>query len=450
MNAQATAPLPITNFRSYRNQTGLIILLFVVSRTIIALFGIHFKYEALFKYWQYLDMETLRHHLLQGLWYDHAQPPVFNILLGCIVKIAGSNAPVVFSILLKIISLVNTLLLYTILIRLTRHPWIPLLLSLIYLLSPALLIFESELFYTTFISLLLLTSAFFLSQLSGKVNEPHPQKTSGITIAGIFAPLAVACLTRSMYHILWLAVIGAAVLFSFRKTAAFKGLFAGLALSLLLVGGWYVKNYVVFGQFSASSWLGMNMARTVFHDHPMKDSSRIEAFEPFSDINTYRKFIAGDAEKRYAGLDDRDLLQVYKNDSLKNENHIAYIEISRRYMEVSKQYIKSHPLNYGKNVLQSAVMFFAPATRYPYAEKEAGKIKYYDLFYSFNLTHFANAHNQTRIALTISAIPKMLLYLAVLFFILRQAIHRKYLSPLNVFILLPISFSFFISSFTEN
>src|SRR5258708_9016638 len=113
MNAQATAPLPITNFRSYRNQTGLIILLFVVSRTIIALFGIHFKYEALFKYWQYLDMETLRQHLLQGLWYDHAQPPVFNILLGCIVKISVSNAPVIFCILFKLISLLTPLSLYT-------------------------------------------------------------------------------------------------------------------------------------------------------------------------------------------------------------------------------------------------------------------------------------------------------------------------------------------------
>src|SRR4029077_11546641 len=87
----------------------IIIISFVVSRIIVGYFGIHFGYKALFQYWQYLDVETLRHNLLRGVWYDHAQPPFFNLLLGAVVKLSGDSAPFVFATIFKLITLVNSL-----------------------------------------------------------------------------------------------------------------------------------------------------------------------------------------------------------------------------------------------------------------------------------------------------------------------------------------------------
>src|ERR1700737_617915 len=95
-------------------------------------------------------------------------------------------------------------------------------------------------------------------------------------------------------------------------------------------------------------------------------------------------------------------------------------------------------------------MFFAPATRYPYAEEDAKKIKYYDLVYSFNLSHFANGTEQRKIALAVSAIPKIVLYISVFFILLRSAIRQKNISLFNLFILITFAFSFSVSSLIEH
>jgi hypothetical protein len=420
----------------------LILILFIISRLIVRFFGVHFSYIALYQYWQYLDVETLRHHLLRGVWYDHAQPPGFNLLLGIVLKLSGKHAAFAFNILFKTITLANVFLLLSILKRLIINRNLPLVITLIYLLSPATLILETELFYTTFISLLLLLSIYFLLCFQ--------QKQSLLNGFGIFIPLAVLCLTRSMYHLAWLLVIAAAVLFYYRNKNGIGKLVISSFFCVLLVAGWYAKNYFVFGSFSTSTWIGMNAARNVFHDNEIKDSSRIEAYESFSKISSYKKFISGELDKKFAGLNDRDLLSEMKNDSFINENHIDYMEVSKKYMEASKAYVKSHPGAYLKNVLQSTIIFFTPATRYPLAEEKAGKIKFYDAVYSFNLSHFAAGKQQRRIALTLSSIPKLLIYLIVFFFLIRSVIRSKKISLLNLIVALTIGFVFFISSFFEH
>jgi hypothetical protein len=442
--------------QSYRSEILVLLIAFLLSRTLVAFSGIHFKYQALYVYWQYLDTETLRHHLLQGLWYDHSQPPLFNLLLGLVLKLAGSHAPLVFSSSLHLISLVNCLLLFTLLKRTVPNRYIPVIVTLVYLLSPALMILESELFYTTFISMLLLIGSFFLVRLDSDSRKPpvaapapHASRQWG-NVIGVCLPLLMLCLTRSMYHLLWLILVGAVLLYRLRKSAVFPKLLAGLSFCLLLTAGWYGKNYVVFGQFAASSWIGMNFARVVFYDHYSSDSSRIEAIEPFSDLRYYRSFIHGDDEKKFAGLDDRDLIQKEKNDSFRNLNQVEYLEISRQYMAASKAYVKARPFTYLGNVLKATIIFFAPATRYPYAEPEAAKIRYYDLFYSFNLSQLAKGLQQRRIALTLSAIPKMLVYMAVFWILLKDAIRRNEMTLLNLFIFGTIGFVFLISSLIEH
>ena len=65
----------------------LIILAFIMSRIIIFFFSIHLNYQGLLSYWQYLDVYTLQHNLLKGIWYNHAQPPVFNLCLGIVLNL---------------------------------------------------------------------------------------------------------------------------------------------------------------------------------------------------------------------------------------------------------------------------------------------------------------------------------------------------------------------------
>jgi hypothetical protein len=423
-------------------QILLLLLVFILSRIIVGFFGLDLNIWALSAYWQYLDIETLRNHLLAGVWYDHAQPPLFNLFLGAVLKIAGSHSIPLFSLLLKIITLTNTFLLFYIVRKLVSIDFIPFLVALAYMLSPATLIFECELFYTSAVSLLLLIAVFYLIRLSTTF--------SWMNAFGFIIPLAVLCLTRSVYHLLWLFAVVIIFLFYFSGKPVFKPLLLASLAGIVLVGSWYVKNKIVFGKFTTSTWLGMNMARNVFHDNDVKDSSRIEAYEPFSKISVYRKFLDPRFEDPFKGLNDRDLLQELKNDSFTNATEVSYIPVSDLYQKASIGYIKSHPGAFGKNVLQSSILYFTPATIYSLSLEKSVKIKPYDLVYSFNLTHFSHDKQGRRVLLTISALPKMLLYLVVFMLILRHCIRYRYISAWNLFIICTIFYVFGISSFFEH
>lgn len=432
-----------------KKEVTILLISFLLSRLLLPFFGIHFRYESLFKYWQYLDTTTLHDHLWQGVWYDHAQPPFFNLLLGVVLQLSGSSAPVVFALLLKLISLASCLLLYSVLKSTVPHRSIPLLVTLFYMLSPSLMIFENELFYTTFISMLLLTSAYFVNRLRESARQQQ-QRRQWIDIAGTMLPLALLCLTRSMYHLVWLVTLSLILIIPLRKTPAFGKILAGSLVCILLVTGWYIKNYVIFGQFSTSSWVGMNMARTVFRGETINDTTLIEAYLPFSDLQVYKPFITQNSRLKYGGLDDRDLLSATKNDSIKNLHAADYIEVSQKYMAASKRYIRTHPGTYLKNAFFSVLIFFAPASRYQFSEPEAAKIKYYDLIYSFNLSELANGLHQRKIALLLSCIPRLLIYLLVFCVLFSHAFRTKTVTLLDLFVAATIGYVFVASSLLEH
>jgi hypothetical protein len=347
-------------------QVLIIFAVFVFSRLVTSFLGLHLNPKPLLAYWQYLDLETLKHHLLTGVWYDHAQPPAFNLLLGFVLKIGGAQSSMLFAILFRLISLANGLLIFFILRKLIFSTYIPLIVSLIYLLSPATLVFECELFYTTTISCLLLLSVFYLVRFTSSAK--------GLDALGIFFPLALLCLTRSVYHILWLFLVSAFLLVYFRNVRTLNKFLLVSLTAIVLVGGWYIKNKLIFGKFTVSTWVGMNLARNVFHDNEIRDSARIEAYEPFSRISLYRKFLDPRFEEPYKGLNDRDLLQERKNDSFINETEVSYIQVSDLYQQASIQYIRAHPVAYAKNILQSSILYFTPATVYSLAVEQADKI----------------------------------------------------------------------------
>lgn len=426
----------------FRRNAGILVIAFIISRLIIHFLGLRFQYDAIYDYWQYLDIRTLKHNLLAGVWYDHTQPPVFNLFLGAVLKAAPAAAPWIFAAIFKLIPLVNALLLLRLLQRITAHRWLPLVLSLLYLLSPGTMVFENELFYTSLITLLFLVSISNLLRLSKGINW-----SSAI---GFFLPLTIICLTRSMYHVTFLLLAAAIIYFRHRKQHGVHKLVIASVLSLLITGGWYMKNYFIFGQFSASSWLGMNMARNIFHDNEVNDSSRIESIPPFSPISDYKRFISGKLEKKYAGLNDIDLLLEMKNDSFRNEKHINFLEVSEQYKKAGIQHIKHQPLPFLKNVVQSAITFFAPATRYTLMEEQAQKIKYYDAVYSFNLSQFASGKQQRRIALTLSALPQLLIFLFTFWILLRDWYKRRQISVVNLFTGIVLLYAFGVSSLVEH
>lgn len=421
---------------------SLVLFVFIISRILFNLFGITLDYHNLFDYWQYLDVETLRHNLLKGVWYDHSQPPIFNLLLGIILKLSGENSFLAFSIFFKLVTLFNTFLLLDTLKKLLPSPKIPIIIAFLYLLSPATVVFENELFYTGFITMLFLISCKFLLALKNTISYTNT--------FGFFIPLILICLTRSMYHLVWLATISLLVTYKLWLHPKRIRFISISILSILFVSGFYIKNYIIFHKFSTSSWIGMNLARNVFHDAGSLEDGNIGLIPPFSPIEYYSRFIDLNDTLKFRGLNDKDLLSSRKNDSIINEKHISYIEVSDKYLENAIHYIKAHPTTYLKNVFQSALSFFAPATRTTVTAKQTEKIKYYDLFYSFNISHLAKGKYQRRLTLAISAIPKLLFYIITMFWLIKNWLKRKKISLINLFIICVISYVFVISSLIEH
>lgn len=426
---------------SSKRQTLLLLGCFILSRIIFKLCGVTFDYHALVTYWQYLDVESLKHNLLISLWYQHSQPPVFNFLLGLILKCSGSYAPAAFEVLFLWITFINACLLLHIVKTVTTAGRLSLFISLLYLLSPATVLFENELFYTSFISMLLLLIIYFIVTFQSK--------QSWLNAAGLFCIMTLLSLTKSVYHLVWLCLTAGILLMAWRNKQAFTKIVTGSLISILMVTGWYVKNYVIFGSFSPSSWVGINLSRIVFHEVEVRDASNIASIYPFLPISFYSKHLSGNYQTKFAGLNDEVLLMETKNDSIINLHHAGYLEVSKKYMNASVAYIQQHPLIYLTHAFKSFIIFFSPASSYFRIQRNNNKIRYYDLLYSFNLSHFSEGEEERKSLLAVSAFPRFCIYLLTFYMLVKESFKRKYISPGNGFAVLTILFVLFVSTFFE-
>jgi hypothetical protein len=310
---------------------------------------------------------------------------------------------------------------------------LPLAISLIYVLSPATMLFENELFYTTFVSMLLLTAVYFIVRFN--------QRGTWSNSLGVFGALMLVCLTRSMYHLLWMLVIVMLLLFIWRKQQEFKKILIVALLSVSAVGGWYLKNMVIFDTFAASSWMGINFSRIVFHNATKEDAGNIASVAPFMPISYYKNFISGDYKKKYAGINDRILLMETKNGRFLNMNNAGYLEVSKKYLDACKIEIAQHPATYIKNAITSFIIFFTPASSYFKVAENADRIKYYDAAYSLNPSYFFKDDYHKKQSLVIAALPKFLWYLLTFFLLVKTGV-RNWANPgVNIFICLTILFS---------
>jgi hypothetical protein len=143
---------------------------------------------------------------------------------------------------------------------------------------------------------------------------------------------------------------------------------AVVAIPVLVVAGWYGKQYAQFGSFSASSWIGMNMARTVFYELDPDDLqrdvddgkiSRLALLGGFRNPGVYG--YVRDGRRGIAVLDRRSTSLGQPN-----FNFEPYTDISSELLDDSLTAIRLHPRHYLRNVGLATRFYFLPASDYPY------------------------------------------------------------------------------------
>ena len=203
--------------------------------------GIRFDSTPLQAYPQYIDPPLLEQKLLRSLFYLHSQPPLFNMFLGLVAKLAPAEAR---GDVFAVVFLVAGYVLYCTTVLLPRRlgvpMWMAAVLGTVFMFSPSFVLYEHWLFYEFPLASLLAVTVLALHQA---LLRPR----AGWVVASC-ALLAILCGTRSAFHLVYyLGMV--TLLVAFRpwgraQTAEIAGAF--LVPVVLL----YVKNLLLFGVFA--------------------------------------------------------------------------------------------------------------------------------------------------------------------------------------------------------
>jgi hypothetical protein len=324
---------------------------------------------------QYLPLPLLRTRLLESLLYLHSQPPLFNLFLGLVAKLPfRAIAPVFLSVYLLLgVTLAASVLL--LLLRLGVSRPIALVTSLLFAISPTLILYGNWLFYSLPVAVLLCLAALLL----------HEFIRTGRTWFGFgfFLALALIGLTRSTYHLAWFLLVAASLTLAaphLRKQAITAAL-----VPLVLLAGVYAKNLIVFGRFSASSWLGMNLWGVVTSQLPrseIEELTRAGRLSPVALVPRYSDVADYPAEYRAPSrLRAPALVQTRKRSRWANYNNITYLRVSDAYLRDALYIIAHRPAAFAKGLLKSWFAYFKSNTDYVLLEPNRARIALWNKLY---------------------------------------------------------------------
>jgi hypothetical protein len=129
---------------------------FTGSRAVAWALGLRFDANSLSWFWQYIDPALLKTRLLESLFYFHAQPPLYNLWLGVLLKLFGGQFRDASHGTYVLVGLVGTGALALFLAKLGVPRLLAVVLALAFFLSPTAILYENWLFYEYPVAVLLI------------------------------------------------------------------------------------------------------------------------------------------------------------------------------------------------------------------------------------------------------------------------------------------------------
>lgn len=316
-----------------------------------------------------IDPVLMRTDLLRSMWYLHMQPPGYNFAVGLIVKFFPNH----YTAVLWIAHIAMGAAIAVCLFRLIRRFGVPeswsVFLSSIFIVSPACALFENDATYEYSVLLLLLLSALALARFC----ETFATRWS----VGFFACLLALGLVRNTFHIVYLLAVAVGLLWFF--PVGRRAILMGVIPAVLITGGIYAKNWVLFGRFVSSTWSGMATGVTTaaqLTDDEAEDMvqrgivSPFAEIDPFSDLIEYEPYIHRPPKTGIPVL-DQDLTST----GHPNFNNLAYLQIHDQYLRDSIAVWRNYPIAYGRSLANAWFSYFLPASDLAYFNYAPPRVK---------------------------------------------------------------------------
>jgi hypothetical protein len=329
-------------------------LAFIFSRIVYYSAGIRFDASPVDTYWQYIDPVLMRTDLLRSLWYLHMQPPGFNLWIGLTVKLFPEAYPIVWQLLYLVIGWTIGWSIFKLLSLFGVSEKLALGITILFVVSPGLVLYENFLIYEYPIIVLLQLSALALYKF---VEQPSTPRA-----LWFFGLLGSLMYIRNLFHLAYLVLVIVAMWW-FLRTAR-KQILWGALPAFLLNLGLYFKNWALFGTFVASSWAGMATGvTTTVQMSPAEvepliasgDLTPVARITPFSPLAEYTPFFSAPAPTGIPVLD-----QAETSTGHPNYNHLGYLPVHAAYVKNAQAVLQKFPQAYLRSVMIAWFSYFLP------------------------------------------------------------------------------------------
>ena len=326
--------------------------------------GVRFDAGTLDWYLQFIDPELLRTRLLESTFHMRDQPPGFNLFLGAVLKAAGPSAPAVFRAVYALGGIALVVALWSLMRRMGVLRPIAFGIVALFATSPVTVLYESWLFYTYPITVLLCVAALWLNRFA--------ESGRGRDAAVLYTVLAIVVITRGTFHLAWFVAILAGTALVVRGATP-RRLAAAAAIPCALVLGLYLKNLLTFGDwFAGRIYRDMNYAQMVLQNVLPETRDRLVRegrLSPIVYLSIYRRDL--EAFRPFLGEVERTGIPVLDRER-KSTGHpswqsLTMQRVGRRMAEAAAVAARHAPGAWRSSVLANARLYFRPADQaYPF------------------------------------------------------------------------------------
>jgi hypothetical protein len=351
-------------------------VLFVLSRLGYYLAGVRFDARPILHYYQFVDPQLLKHRLLESMYYLHMQPPGMNIYTGIALKLFPQSYPIALHIAHLAMGLTICWLTYYLMRVLGVSRRIAFGLAGWFAVSPGVVLFENYMLYEYIVSFLLVTAAASLWRYAALDSLPW---------LWLFCALLLALvLFRNFFHLIYVIAVLAALAYLFKSRR--RGILLAGALPLLVVLGLYTKNWILFGSFSGSTWMGMNMDTITAHQLTSREArdfvnrgliSPVSLLDLGSPIDLYRPYIQMPARTSVPVLDE-----CVTSTGATNFNCLAFFQVQQAYTRDGLALLRNYPTVYLRSLQAGWFTYFLPPGDFPFFDLNRPRIRAIDRFWN--------------------------------------------------------------------